>query len=314
MLVSGPAADAGAGTARVSRELPDMTVPGPHPVGLHVTTFTKLSETTGESRPLETYLWYPAVAGTGTADGNVFLDAKLIKRRLPLLLYSHGVCGIQIQSRFFVETLASWGFLVAAPGHTGDTRNDPDCRDNFGDSYLNRAADISFLIDELLAIGKTDAPIAPRVRKRRIGMTGHSFGGNTTLEALAADPRIRAGVSMSPFMVGDPLIVQPTMIMGGEVDSVVPFEAQQRTAFERLDGPRFLVEILQTGHCGFTLACDPRCGDGCPPDGIELDVAHALTMRHAAPFLMRYVRGRRRYANALDPATAPAGVVLDAAP
>ena len=59
------------------------------------------------------------------------------------------------QSPFYVETLASWGFVVAAPPHPGNEITDPGCNglgpSDEEDSYANRVADIRFVLDQLLA-------------------------------------------------------------------------------------------------------------------------------------------------------------------
>ena len=39
----------------------------------------------------------------------------------PLVVFSHGNSGLRRQSTFLTTHLASWGFVVAAPDHTGNT-------------------------------------------------------------------------------------------------------------------------------------------------------------------------------------------------
>ena len=41
--------------------------------------------------------------------------------RCPLLVFSHGNSGYRQQSTFLTTHLASWGFVVAAPDHVGNT-------------------------------------------------------------------------------------------------------------------------------------------------------------------------------------------------
>ena len=74
--------------------------------------------TTGQPQPLETVIWYPAVPGTGTLEPNinVLRDAVVLNRRWPLVMFSHGACSILVQSLFFTEGLASWGFGLGEPG------------------------------------------------------------------------------------------------------------------------------------------------------------------------------------------------------
>src|SRR5262249_52764512 len=103
-----------------ARALPDPTKPGPFAVGVTNLTFTKPSVTTGAPRPLDTVVWYPAVPGSGTATPLGRRDATVLRRRSPLLLFSHGLCGFPEQSVFLTAALASWGFVVAAPPHPGN--------------------------------------------------------------------------------------------------------------------------------------------------------------------------------------------------
>jgi len=42
---------------------PDPSRHGPYAVGFTRRTYTKPSETTGQPRALDTYIWYPAVGG-----------------------------------------------------------------------------------------------------------------------------------------------------------------------------------------------------------------------------------------------------------
>ena len=108
----------------------DVTGAGPFTVGATTITWTRTSSTTGQPRPLATVIWYPAKPGTGTAGGGVFRDAAVLRRHWPIVLFSHGSCGIPEQSLFFTVTLASWGFVVVAPPHPGNEFTDfPACMD-----------------------------------------------------------------------------------------------------------------------------------------------------------------------------------------
>jgi predicted dienelactone hydrolase len=228
------------------------------------------------------------------------------------------LCAFPAQSSFFTGLLASWGFVVAAPSHPGSTIEDyPGCFEPaaFADSFANRVADISFVIDQLLAAG---SPFAGVLNNRRIGMSGHSFGGQTTLRVAAADPRIRGAVSMAPVVAGieDLHIEVPTAVLGGELDTLTPFETDVRGSFALLEGPRFLVEFLRTGHCAFAVGCVPAaCGAGCDPGDLSHPEAKRLVLRYAVPFLLRYVGGKGRFGKLLRPKSAPPGVlVLEAHP
>ena len=299
---------------------PDPSGRGHYAVGRTRIRFTKTSVTTGDLRQLDTVIWYPAVAGTGTAQGGVFVDADVRKRHWPLVVFSHGACAFPEQAPFFTEGLASWGFVVAAPPHPGSTIRDPGCfgEASFVESAPNRVADVKFVLDQMLALAKQgDSRFAGRINRRRIGISGHSFGGYTTLRVLAEDARFRAGVALAPAVLADvglgltAHVRQPTIVMVGERDSLTPIETAGQAAFGLLDGPRFFVELLNTGHCAFAVGCVPAaCGTGCEPTALPLDDAHRFTLRYAVPFVLRYVRGRNVFPRALRPDEAPPGVMV----
>src|SRR5262249_57638980 len=89
---------------------------------------------------------------------------------------------------------------------------------------------------------------------RRIGMTGHSFGGQTTLRVALVDRRIRAALALAPAFTNaiEPGTIRiPSMIQGAELDSLAPFTIDSMAAFARLVRPRFLLEILNAAHFAF---------------------------------------------------------------
>src|SRR3989442_11059725 len=132
----------------------NVTGPGPFTVGSTTITWTRTSSTTGQPRPLATVIWYPAKPGTGTASGDVFRDAAVLRQHWPIVLFSHGSCGFPEQSLLFTVTLASRGFVVIAPPHP---RNEfttfPACMDptELVDPYLNLLDHMRFLLDQVLA-------------------------------------------------------------------------------------------------------------------------------------------------------------------
>ena len=93
--------------------------------------------------------------------------------------------------------------MVAAPPHPGNTTFElATCDADAADSFANRVADIRFVIDSLLAASEPEEPLlAHSIDRRRIGVIGHSFGGQTALRVLAADHRVRAGVGLAPASI-----------------------------------------------------------------------------------------------------------------
>jgi predicted dienelactone hydrolase len=298
---------------------PDFTQHGPLAVGRRTVQWTKPSETTGEPRVLDTLIWYPAAAGSGSPDETT-LDAPVGNGRWPVILFSHGSCGLPAQSPFYVETLASWGFIVAAPPHPGNQTTDPECLggrdgDAIADSYANRVADIRFVLDQLIAASEDAAsPFYRRVDPRRVGMSGHSFGGQTTLRVAAAEPRIKGAVALAPAAPTGITVRTPTMILGSELDSLTPIDTAVARSYAVLKGPRYLVELLNTGHCAYAVLCAPAfCGAGCEPGTLDLEQAHDLTLYYALPFFLKYVAGNGRFEDRIQPGSEPPFAVVHAA-
>jgi predicted dienelactone hydrolase len=289
----------------------DWTKPGPYAVGVRTLTFTKTSVTTGEPRVLATRVWYPTVKRSGTPSPLGRVDAKVKKGRFPLIIYSHGNCGDPDEASYLTMALASWGFVVAAPPHPGNTRTDgfATCLQNFGDSGQNRVPDVRFTLDAMLAETATPpSPFAKRIRPTGIGITGGSYGGFTTLWSAQQDARFTAAMAGVPggADVVAPLTI-PLMVQGAERDEIVPFSPESEKAFAKGAGPRYLVKLLAATHLSFFDDCA-----GCPATNVPQDEAHRLVLRYAVPFFVRYLKDGRAAGKAI---TKPvAGVELTAEP
>jgi hypothetical protein len=135
----------------------------------------------------------------------------------PVLLFSPGVRSTRFQSMTTIEELVSHGYIVVGIDHpyTSAKVMFPDGHDilyvpepEFPTStelYDNnvtgvaiRAADSSFVLDTLTNWNTEDPNglLTGRLDLDHVGIFGHSYGGATTAEALAQDPRFKAGVSL----------------------------------------------------------------------------------------------------------------------
>jgi len=261
-------------------------------VGVTTRTFTSTSVSTGAPRSLATVVWYPAVAGTGTPTDLGLRDAGVRRGRWPLVLFSHGACGENVAASYLMKALAAAGFVVAAPAHPGHTKADGQavCRANRVDTFLNRVPDLQAVLDGLLALDADRAsPFGRRLRRSRIGLTGVSFGGFTTLLAAQREPRLRAILPMVPGGIGalgpDDIAI-PTLIVGAELDHSTGFAASL-DAYERLAGPRYLVKLVGGDHLSVVDDCHPLCGT------LAKDEGHRLVSRYAVAFFRRYLRNTR---------------------
>jgi predicted dienelactone hydrolase len=314
---------------------------GPWAVGR--TTF-EVVDPDRDDRSLVVDVWYPVdeadADGTAAVYDLVFaglvsevaLDEPPVSSAgpFPLVAFSHGNNGIRFQSFFLTEHLASHGFVVVAPDHSGNTALDVlvpgtpfETRD--------RPLDIQLVISRMLE--RSDTPgdtFEGRIDADRIGVAGHSFGGFTTLaiaagfEDVPPDDRVDAIMPMSPVSTafsGDALasIDLPTLVVGGTSDVTTPIDPQSVLAFEGTSGlPRYRIDVALAGHNSFTDICpiaDALIAAGLPPDLLEfilgnreegcapelipLSEAHRITNRYATAFMRTHVEGDLRYARYL---------------
>ena len=181
-------------------------------------------------RPLPTTLYVPE---SGT--------------RAPLIVFGHGFWG---HPRKFTRLFARWvaaGYVVAAPAfpHTND-ENPPPYRI---EDVANQPADVSFVLDELLARGLGDA--------ERVGVGGYSLGAETALAVglhpRYADPRIRAVVAVAgalfhPDFAAEVLRPLPLLLVHGTEDRKNGRLQEALKVYEAAQEPKQLVRIEGAGH------------------------------------------------------------------
>ncbi|NUW31759.1 alpha/beta hydrolase [Nonomuraea sp. SMC257] len=168
-----------------------------------------------------------------TTRTNAFTDAKPAGHAhgLPLVVLSPGSSKPRSTLTALAEDLASRGYVVASIDHTYETvaTTFPDgrvttcvpCEGDHDPSLSTkqvkvRAADVSFVLDRLT--GPRPAWKGGRLIDRsRMGMAGHSIGGASTVAALAADSRLRAGIDIDGTTPPDTLtreLKRPFMFFG----------------------------------------------------------------------------------------------------
>ena len=317
--------------------------PGPWAVG------TKTVEVTGaRGRTLPTQVWYPvdtevaadaepavyefpgievpsgAVAGAPPADGE-----------FPLVIYSHGNNGLRYVSSFMTEHLASHGFVVMAPDHTGNTAIDNflGTGDETEQSAADRPADVAAVIDaaeagvpgleDVVAVTDTD----------RVAVTGHSFGGYTALVAaggtddIESDERVDAIIGLAPASSGIPddsleAVDVPTLLVSGTLDETTPVEEDTIRPAELVQGrPLVRADIEKAGHQSFADVCvylglvdslpdlpaelveavQEYAEEGCAEELIDYEEAQRLTNRLATAFLLDSLYGDADYVPLLAP-------------
>lgn len=251
-------------------------VRGPHAVGV---TSLSLRDAQNPEREIPTSVWYPAdrASWEQSPEAHHPIGAPHAARQdpapaapsrpCPLVAFSHGNSGFAHQSTFLMTHLASWGLVVAAPDHTGNTFfemlgiEDEDERVRVHkEARSNRPRDLGRAIEAVLGGGAW-----PEVSPDRIGVAGHSYGGWTAFKMPRGDPRVRAVCGLAPAsepFVGKKAFEPGELPLPGDVaslvvsaldDVLVDLDISIRPFFERLAEPRALVGIRNADHFHF---CD----------------------------------------------------------
>ncbi len=188
----GPAVEEAQDVANAAALVETLSAPGPFSVGYTVESVTwEPSDVLGE-RTLRLAIWYPSEETDGETaryfydtieDPGVWRDASPAAGPFPWVVFSHGHQGFAEASSFLMAHLASHGFVVAAPDHTGNTALDGSARTT--ELYWERPLDLSTVIDHLSAL-PADHLLSGEVGGL-VAALGHSFGGYTVF-ALGGAP------------------------------------------------------------------------------------------------------------------------------
>jgi dienelactone hydrolase len=209
------------------------------------------------------------------------------------------------------EDLASRGYVVALVDHTYEAAGItfPDGRTlpcgpvcdappagGIGEVSQSRAKDVSFVLDELT--GRHPAwHYAHMIDPNRIGMAGHSIGGDATSVAMAADDRIRAGVNMDgTFWAPDPatgMHGRPFLLLDKLSDHTTGGgDTSWDKAWANLDGWKRWLTVAGSDHGTMTDDNLLLEGFGYPnPTTITPERGIALTREYVAAFFDLQLKG-----------------------
>jgi predicted dienelactone hydrolase len=201
-------------------------------------------------------------------------DAKKRKGRFPLIVFSHGNGGIRMQSIFLTEHLASHGYVVVAPDHTGNaavaclpegivTINERSSVAAVGD----RPDDVSFLIDEMTRQNADPKSLLHNgLDLDRVGVSGHSFGGVTATIATR-DKRIKAILPLAGAAPAATFFHTPVMLMVADQDMTIGEKRSKMflKLYNMWPAKKWLLEFKDAGHYTFSEMhrLKPDYGDGC---------------------------------------------------
>lgn len=268
---------------------------GPFPVGVET---REVRDSSRGGRALTIELWYPArdihrgadtqaetrdrfevLPGFPTGWQDAVRAAAPADGAFPLVAFSHGFGTERRQSSFLCTHLASHGYVVCAPNHTGNTMPDimamylkaatasatPDLLAGIDDVTRHRPHDLLFAVSSLDEFGDAGA----LADTTRLGLAGHSFGGWTALTATARHPAVRAVLALAPAgghssLIGKQLADKielawnrdvPTQLIVADRDSLLPL-AGMHDLYERITADKRMFVLLDADHMHF---CDrPR--------------------------------------------------------
>lgn len=237
----------------------------------------------------------------------------------PMVIFSHGAFGVRFQSVFFTQYLASHGYIVVCPDHSGNTLYDMIKAGGYStdpviESAFNRPLDVAHLMDLMLswndASGNT---FQDTIDPDRIGMSGHSFGGYSSFQQGFDDKRIKAVLPMAPAtqqLVALGYKIEefpvPAMVMASGDDKTLDTEKDMTQAYEKLPPPKYYFELKTAGHYSFTDICslnlkqladeigfgdaEDALEDGCGPENVDVAFAHPLIRQFGIGFLNAHLR------------------------
>lgn len=265
---------------------------GPYDVGVQTITVIDAER----DRTFFVDVWFPLAPGTSGelieytfVTGDYFESARALDVEptdassdgpFPLVVYSHGSGGLRYLHSDYTETIASHGYVVAAPDHPGNTAIERvlGTPADTASIAIDRPLDVIEVLDELLGGRGQAAPFLELIDPERIALTGHSFGGYTAYAVAGGvesadggvepDPRIDALIPLAPA-VGDggdgsllsssqlASIDQPTLIIAGTDDTTTPVDPNVETPWNASSAsPHYRLELVGAEHQTFTDLCD----------------------------------------------------------
>lgn len=219
-----------------------------------------LVDASRSGRRVSTTVLYPSTPGTSGP------SAPAAAGRFPVVVVGHGAGGDGPSAASLHRFLTDAGYVVAAPTFPK------------GFDFEGMAADVSFVIDQVIARGKASTgTLSGHIDAERIGYVGTSMGGMvglTTYRGCCLDPRIDAVVAKiatAPTTLGWSSDT-PLLMINGDADRTISYSSAVAT-YRQAAAPKGLITLRGVGH--------------------DLNLGRDGSLLHAAPlgFLDHYVRG-----------------------
>jgi dienelactone hydrolase len=330
---------------------PDPRKPGPYPVGVTTTVVVdsdRIDHLTGKPRTMLTEIWYPAgdrarkmppneyhdfFPGGFTPEISALLegiyhksaeevektfwnksvrDAPVRAGRFPLVIFSHGNGGTRYQNTFWCDYLASHGYIVVAPDHTGNARltiiDGKVIRGVSAErakSAEDRPKDMSRLLIEMMRWDNgADKRFEGRIDTAHTAATGMSFGSYSAIQAADADPRFIAVVAMAAAPPTHTNLTVPSQYWLGRKDKTIGDLGNGliRGTYEKHTGPAMLMELINGGHYSFTDVGKTvkNFGDGIGEGFTPLETTYDIINSYSTAFLGLYLKGQTEYKKFLE--------------
>lgn len=204
---------------------------------------------------------------------------------LPLVVLSPGFVIGRAQYNGYLNRLASHGFIAVSQTARAEAK------------HAQYRDDTSKLIDWLITpTGSSASRLSGRIDRSRIGLTGHSLGGKISLLTAAADPRVKAVITIDPVDgAGAPLakdsvgairlpsgipigFLGETISKTGGAQPCAPADSNYEVLYRSTAASRFALRFLKAAHTDFVdnpASCFPClfCPGGTAPKAQSRDLA-----------------------------------------
>ncbi|WP_405061713.1 lipase [Kribbella sp. NBC_01505] len=268
--------------------------------------------TTGESRLFLDWLGattIPAEVLAGTKS-KARVNAPYLAGQRPLIVLSPGFSYTRSTLTGLAEDLASHGYVVALIGHNYESYGT-----EFPDGHVTtcvacgtadsahitqvRTADVKFVIDRLIGPDPAWTPAPRMIDPKRIGMAGHSIGGNSASQVMLSDRRVLAGINMDgTFFAPIPAtgFNRPFMLLGnGEGHVPGGHEPSWDRDYPKLAGWKRWITFKKSDHASFTdltvLTDQLGLSD---PGGLDGARGLALTRTYVRSFFDQHLKDQAR--------------------
>ncbi|MFF4456521.1 alpha/beta hydrolase family protein [Streptomyces goshikiensis] len=226
---------------------------------------------------------------------------------LPLVILSPGFGMPRATLTGLAEELAGRGYAVAGIGHNyeadgisfpdGHTTSCVACENrDYPKVGAVRAADISFVIDELTGerpAWRGGVREGVRVDAGRVAVVGHSAGGFSTVPAMLGDPRVKAGVNMDGnFRFPNDTPLDRPVLMLGQPGHIPGGEPTWDETWTELTGWKRWLSVDGTQHLSFTDLAPLAKQLGRPLQELDGDRADAITRAYVTAFVDTHLRER----------------------